>query len=51
MRLTFDEIRLIAFVVLGLLVGASVKHWRDVQRARAVPPVQQSSAPPDGARE
>ena len=51
MRLTFDEIRLIAFVVLGLLVGATVKHWRDVHRVLPPPPAQQSHAPAVGKRE
>ncbi len=40
MRLTVDEIKLIAFIVLGLLVGATVKHYRDTQRANAEPPAQ-----------
>ena len=40
MRLTHDEIRLIAFVVLGLLVGVTVKHWRDIKRAKAEQPAQ-----------
>ena len=51
MRMTIDEIRLVAFIVLGLLVGATVKHWRDVQRALNAPAAQQSSAPADGAKE
>ena len=49
MRLTVDEIKLIAFIVLGLLVGATVKHYRDIQRANAAPPAQHSPAPPAGA--
>ena len=40
MRLTHEEIRLIAFVVLGLFVGATVEHWRDIQRAKAEPPAR-----------
>ena len=51
MRLTVDEIKLIAFVVLGLLVGATTKHYRDVQRAKAEPPAQHSPAPRGGAQE
>ena len=51
MRLTVDEIKLIAFIVLGLLVGATVKHWRDIQRANAAPPAQHSPAAEGGAHE
>ena len=51
MRMTIDEIRLVAFIVLGLLVGATVKHWRDVQRALKAPAAQQLSAPADGTKE
>ena len=51
MRLTVDEIKLIAFVVLGLLVGATVKHHRDIQRANAERPAQHSPAPQGGAQE
>ncbi len=32
MRLTRDEILLIALVLGGLLVGATVQHYRDVKR-------------------
>lgn len=51
MRLTTDEIRLIAFVILGLLIGATVKHWRDVQRARAAPPSQENAVSAASARQ
>ena len=51
MRLTVDEIKLIAFVVLGLLVGATVKHYRDIQRANAAPSAQvNGSRKPTGTR-
>ena len=51
MRLTVDEIKLIAFIVLGLLVGATVKHYRDIQRANAEPPAQvDGSRKPMGTR-
>lgn len=36
-RITPDEVRLIAFIIGALLVGACVKHWRDIQRE---PPAQ-----------
>lgn len=32
MRITPDEIRLIAFVLIALLVGAVTSHWRQTQR-------------------
>ena len=51
MRLTTDEIRLIAFVIMGLLIGATVKHWRDVQRAIAAPPGLENTAPAAPVRE
>ena len=51
MRMTYDEIRLAAFIVLGLLVGATVKHWRDVQRALKEPAAHRSSTSARGARE
>jgi hypothetical protein len=44
MRMTFDEIRLVAFIVLGLLVGAIVKQWREAQRVDALTPPPQPSA-------
>ena len=37
MRMTVDEIRLVTFIILGLLVGAIVKNWRDAQRALLLP--------------
>ena len=33
MRITADEIRLLTFVIVALLVGATVRHWRQIQRA------------------
>ena len=51
MRMTVDEIRLVAFIILGLLVGATVKHWRDVQRALSNPAPESAPAirkTPDG---
>ena len=51
MRMTIDEIKLVAFIVLGLLVGATVKHYRDEQRRLKDLPAQQSSAPAESARE
>jgi hypothetical protein len=38
MRLTRDEILLIAAIITALLVGASVKHYRDSQRLHSQPP-------------
>ena len=32
MRVTPDEIRLVAFVLIALIVGATVSHWRQTQR-------------------
>jgi hypothetical protein len=32
MKLTADEIKLIVFVLLALLVGAAAKHYRHAQR-------------------
>jgi hypothetical protein len=37
MRLTRDEILLIAAIITALLVGATVKHYRDSQRMRLHP--------------
>ena len=39
MRITADEIRLIAFVICALLIGSTVKHWRDIHRGH---PTQQT---------
>ncbi len=35
MRIAPDEIRLIAFVIIALVVGAGAKHWRSRQVERA----------------
>ncbi len=51
MRMTVDEIKLVAFIVLGLLVGATVKHYRDEQRRLKDLPAQQTPAPAEGAHE
>ena len=51
MRLTIDEIRLIAFIVMGLLVGATVKHWREIQRANAATPERHFPSSEVGAPE
>ena len=32
MRMTTDEIRLVAFVLIALVVGSAVSHWRKIQR-------------------
>ena len=37
MKLTRDEILLIAAIITALLVGATVKHYRDSQRLRPQP--------------
>ena len=42
MRLTKDEIRLIAVIVLALTTGAAVKHYR---RAHPVPVVAAPATP------
>jgi len=43
MRLTRDEILLIVAIIIALLVGATVKHYRDAQRMHPQP-----AAPPAG---
>ena len=37
MKLTRDEILLIAAIITALLVGAAVKHYRDSQRLHPQP--------------
>ena len=37
MRMTIDEIRLVAFVIIALTVGASTKHWREKHRQYPAP--------------
>ena len=44
MRLTRDEIILIAFVLLALLAGAVIKHHRDTARALGPASAHQSPA-------
>ncbi len=46
MRITPDEIRLIAFILVALLVGAAVSHRRQIQRDHSnKSPSAQSSSP------
>ena len=32
MRITPDEIRLVAFILIALIVGSAASHWRQTQR-------------------
>jgi hypothetical protein len=41
MRLSADEIKLVVFVLLALLVGATVKHYRAHRPMPARPPPAQ----------
>ena len=41
MRLSPDEIKLVVFVLLALLVGATVKHYRSHRPMPARPPAAQ----------
>ena len=42
MRLTADEIKLVVFLVVALLVGVTVKHYRHRDRLQLPPPAEQS---------
>jgi hypothetical protein len=47
MRLTRDEILLIAAIITALLMGASIKHYRDSQRQHPQPaaiPIRNSAS-------
>jgi hypothetical protein len=45
-KLTADEIRLIVFVLLALLVGAAVKHYRHGRPVELPPPPAHASPAP-----
>jgi hypothetical protein len=51
MRLTKDEIKLVAFLLGALLLGATVKHYRHRDRVAFPPPAAQAALPTGGEAE
>jgi len=48
MRLTKDEIRLVAFILGTLLIGVTVKHYRHRDHIQLPPPPTHATPPPKG---
>jgi hypothetical protein len=48
MRLTKDEIKLVAFLLGALLLGVTVKHYRHRDRVQLPPAPVHATPPPKG---
>ena len=46
MRLTKDEIKLVAFLLAALVLGVTIKHYRHRDRVAIPPPPANATPPP-----